>query len=393
MDQPRIYRLRRRYRYFYIGLGLFFALLAAGLGAWALSLAPGDDLRPWLLPMSAAWLLAGLLMMRVMQRFHYVLSDEAFERHGLFGVRRLFRDDIAGRRLIAGQHGPPITRLVSRSPRSPSISIHAQLETDAHLAAWLRSLPDADLEEQKQSLDEYLHREGGGSADEKRARLVAAHRTANTLNVLTAGLCAWAFFHPHPYELALGLVAALPILALVVAAWGGDAYSLNPRNNDVRAFLVLPLVGPGAVLLLRALFDVNLFDWRDGLWATLLVTSIFVALLWIFVRAERERKTSLFTLALLMTAYGYGVAALGNKVLDRSAPRVFPAQVLAMHVSSGKTTNYYLELAPWGPRASAEDVDAGRALYDRVRKGDTVCVYLYPGAFQMRWFEVWNCPD
>ena len=392
MEHRRVYRLRKRYRGFFFGLGLFLAVAATALFVWAMTLPAGDQVRQWIPAAAAGLFLIGAATLMTTQRFHYVLTHEAFERHGLFGVKRLLRDDIVGRRSILMQYGPPTTRLESRSPRSRHIDIHAQLDMDGHLRDWLESLPDYDRQERQQSLDDYLQRDDGRSTAEKTGRLQAAQRTAKVMTGLAVGVCLWAFFYPEPYALALGLATCLPLVALVIAAVGGDAYTLNPGRNEVRANLLGPLVYPGAALMMRAVFDVNLLHWRDGLWATLLLTTAFMALLWIFVRLERERRTSLLAVAFLMLAWGYGASAVGTKLLDTAEPEILPVQVLDKRVSSGKTTTYYLNLAAWGPRVEAEDVDAGRDLYDRVRKGDTVCVYLYPGVMRLSRFEVWTCP-
>jgi hypothetical protein len=127
-------------------------------------------------------------------------------------------------------------------------------------------------------------------------------------------------------------------------------------------------------------------------WATLGATAGFMVLAWVLVDGLRKERTSLLILAGLMSMYGYGVVAHGNRLLDRSDPDVFHVEVLDKRVSTGKSTSYYLELAPWGPRTESAEAEVDRDFHDRVRPGGTVCVYLWPGALKIRWFEVWECP-
>ena len=79
-------------------------------------------------------------------------------------------------------------------------------------------------------------------------------------------------------------------------------------------------------------------------------------------------------------------------VYRASEPVPYAAKVLGSRISTGKTTSYYLELGPWGPRKESEEVDVGREYYERGSHRKTVCVYLFRGAFGIRWFQVWDCP-
>jgi len=38
-------------------------------------------------------------------------------------------------------------------------------------------------------------------------------------------------------------------------------------------------------------------------------------------------------------------------------------------------------------------VDVGRDYYERAAHRETVCVYLFRGALDVRWYEVWDCPE
>jgi hypothetical protein len=284
-------------------------------------------------------------------------------------------------------------RLIPDSPRGKPLNIHAQLETDAHLQEWLAALPDCDRNEQQKSLDAYLQEDDGLSPEEKYGRLARAHRVSKILGGFAFALALWAVIYPHPYDLVVFALAFVPLGTRAIAAWGGAAYSLNPKHNDVRAQMVIPLVAPGGALMLRAVLDLKLFDWTDVLWATVAATAAFMLLAWFLVDSLRQERTSLLTLALLMLAYGYGGVAQANRLLDRSEPEVFEAQVLNKRVSNGKTTSYYLKLSPWGPRAESAEEDVDRDFHDRARLGDTVCVYLWAGGLKLRRYEVWECPS
>jgi hypothetical protein len=220
----------------------------------------------------------------------------------------------------------------------------------------------------------------------------AATRVAKVANGATLIICGWAWFHPHPYLLAVGLVAALPIMAVLVAASGKGAYSLEGRDNDVRASLTLPFFVPGLVLMTRALLDISVLDGARLSW---LAAGAAVICMLLVLWSDRElRKASWvgFILPLITMSYCYGAASVVNLHLDDSEPQVFATRVVDMRVSSGDPITRYLKVDPWGPVKEADELEVGKVLYERVRKGDRVCVYLFPGALRVRWLDVSNCP-
>jgi len=52
----------------------------------------------------------------------------------------------------------------------------------------------------------------------------------------------------------------------------------------------------------------------------------------------------------------------------------------------------YLKLGPWGPRKEAEEVEVDSNTYGLAAVGGQVCVYVFPGALGMRWYQAWSCP-
>jgi hypothetical protein len=75
-------------------------------------------------------------------------------------------------------------------------------------------------------------------------------------------------------------------------------------------------------------------------------------------------------------------------VYDKGATTFFATKVLGMHISSGKTTTYYLKLQAWGPVPTAEDVQVSSDYYRQVQPGQAVTVALRPGLLGVPWFTV-----
>jgi hypothetical protein len=99
--------------------------------------------------------------------------------------------------------------------------------------------------------------------------------------------------------------------------------------------------------------------------------------------------------ALLMFAglYGYGLIAGTDVVFDNSPADNYETAVVGGHVSHGRSTTYYLRLAPWGPVAYEDDVSVSYTVYHHAHLGESVCATLHKGSLRAPWFRVTNCED
>jgi hypothetical protein len=376
-------------------------VLAVGVaflgGAAALALLIGRSANPSaaavVVPTLPLVLLGGYLLLGGL-RSRVVLTANAIESYGAFTVQRLARSDIKGRRLLQLQYGQTAVELVPREPGAKPLKLsRSGMRSDAALEAWLNSIPDLDVQEAAAAQAELAaDPELGQTPEERVAHLARAKKFARTFNAATWAAAIWAFVYPQPYEAALLVVALLPWAAIVVAARGHGLYRLDARRNEVRPNLAIAMYVPGFALLLRAVEDVGVLDWKLALMYAVLATFI------IFLAAVRsdptllERRSLAIGLFCIMGSYGYGAVALGNSELDSAAGQDYRVQVLAMHYSSGsKSTTYYLTLAPWGPRTRPEDVSVARTLYRQTRPGAEVCVHQGPGAIGIGWYVVRAC--
>lgn len=113
-------------------------------------------------------------------------------------------------------------------------------------------------------------------------------------------------------------------------------------------------------------------------------------ILWTIPSAREKLGMAALTLALVL-AYGYGVCALGDAVLDRSSASTYTTTVYGKHVTSGRNRRPMFRLGPWGPRTTEDEVAVSWDVYRRTNVGDAVCVSLYPGALGIPWYRVGGC--
>jgi hypothetical protein len=94
---------------------------------------------------------------------------------------------------------------------------------------------------------------------------------------------------------------------------------------------------------------------------------------------------------LLTCIYGFGAGLELDALMDSAAPGIYPTNVLAKHMSHGKSNTYRLKLAPWGPMTYGNEVQVPVGLYRATQVGGTVCVYSGQGAFRVPWYQVRAC--
>jgi uncharacterized membrane protein YsdA (DUF1294 family) len=388
---PRTYRMRSGWRIFLVLLGTA-AIAGGGAGVWYFGTGhevrgPRDQLV--LVSVGIAFLALGLYLVLDTIASRVTLTVDAIEIHDLLPPRRIRRDEVAGRRVLRTQY----TNVLVLEPRRRDrrrIKLPLILDLDVAFVAWLDAIPDLDaLEEARSGAEVLAAREPGRTEEEQLARIARARRLARWGTVVATAAALWGWFLPRPYPLAMAILAVLPWGAVLAAARSRGVIALDERRNEARPNLAIPLFLPGAVLLLRALLDVQLLEGGTALAATVIASTVLTAAALAADAGLRRRPWMILVLFVLLGGWGYGAPVEANVLLDRSQPEVFETTVLAKHVQRGKGwTTYELELGPWGPRRQPEGAAVPRKIYDAVEPGDAVRVRVKPGALGMPWLTV-----
>lgn len=218
---------------------------------------------------------------------------------------------------------------------------------------------------------------------------------ARALILATWVTAFWAYFFPHPRALALGLLAAMPWVAIVLCRRYGHSFTLamdKPDKFAAQDDLTQLVLLPGAALALRALWDVKLAEWTS-----LLIPAIIGGLLMAACAAWaapilRERLPNLLVAFFVMALYAGGGIALLDAGMDAAQPEEFQVKVLAKRQTTGKYAANYLTIMPWGPRTESGDVPVSCELYRRTAIGQTVSIQLYPGWVGLPWYTVGDKP-
>jgi hypothetical protein len=390
---PRTYRMSRRQFVLLLSLGAI--LLAVGLFlAWQIG-SSQDAVKRQVLRIVLVLFFTGLGLYQIgdVLRYRVTLRADSIELTNLFGKRRLARADIGSRRIEDRDRSISKLVLIPNRKSLRRLKIPLVLTPDSAFEGWIADIPDSEVEELVKHAQEMLEDGAlGASPGQRLDNIKKRQKTALVATLITLALGVYGLFDPHPYPLVLFMLALFPWAAMLLTAHWRRAYGIT-GDNEFHPHLMVPLLLPGCVLGLRAVFDVH--DLND--WSLLLPTLAIAATMSLcagLALGARGRTRWLYLLVLmpLMAFYGYGSVALANAKLDPATSQVFQTTVQNRSVQvTARHTDWNLQLAPWGPRSEAVNTPVSHALFEDTKVGDQVCVALHPGALGIPWFEVATC--
>jgi hypothetical protein len=213
---------------------------------------------------------------------------------------------------------------------------------------------------------------------------------AKTLNGLAFLVLIWAIIKPEPYHYLVWTLVLLPIVTLGFIRHFDGALKLDERKTNASALpnvaiaFLLPCIG----LALRAVIDFKILGW-DNFWLPFATVSLSFFLLILYCAKDiRKMIGTALLLVIFCAVYGYATVISLNGILDQSPPTIYKASVIKKRISSGKHTSYYLRLSPWGPVKGEEEVDVGKAVYEKHPVGTGVEVIAKNGRLGIPWFLV-----
>ena len=391
-NYPRTYRVSRGYAVF---LGLCGGLLALGgcVGCWYVASTPEfrGARAAFLTLLCLAFAFLGAYLIVLIVRMSVTLCADAIVLKECFTARTLLRKDIAGRRIIPTQYVSTLV-LVPRARGAKKLKLARTWQTDPAFDAWFTGIPDLDTEElAKSQADLDIDPDLGFKSEARRVHVRNAKKIARFLNIAAWISLAWGFLVPNPNPLVILVLAALPLVAVGLWVRSKGIYQIEGRRNDARSSLAIVFLLPGLALTIRALQDFHMLRWKPVLSAAILLA---IALTLVIAYADEKLRRSwpaLLPFFFFGMFYAYGFLAHADALLDRSDPQTFEVAVVGKHISSGKSTSYYLHLDHWGEETGVTKASVPRSLYTSTAIGDTVCVHLHAGALGMPWYVVIKC--
>jgi len=388
---PRTYKPSTGYVLF---LGTASGLCAAGGIAGMIYFGTGHEVKGprdefMLVGLSALFLLLGLFLIASVLTSRLIVSADSIELKYLASSKLLRRSDIAGYRILPTQY---ISTLVfqPKTAERKKLKIPLYFRTDAAFGEWFIDIPNLDHEDLGQSMAELeavVARDTPG-IDATEERIAAGYRTVKTLNWAAGLASVWAWIYPNPYPLAMLAAGVLPLIAIVLLARSHGLYQIEGRRNDARPSLAGVFIFPSCALAYRAIQDLHFLQWKPLLFATLALAAILTIFLAQSDSHFHNRAVAAISLFFVGSMYCFGAVAHFDVLADRSAPVIYQTQVLGKHADNGRTTTYYLRVAPWGPLQDAQEIAVPLALYRIIKPGQPVDIHLFSGSLHLPWYSV-----
>ncbi|HET6931488.1 MAG TPA: hypothetical protein VFI45_14280 [Candidatus Acidoferrum sp.] len=388
---PRTYKPSAGYLLF---LGTIGFLCAAGGSAGMYYFGTGHEMTTMssqvaLVVLCFCFLLLGIYLLAAVLTSRLILGPDFFEVKDFLSSKLLRRSDIAGYRILPTQYFSTLVFQPKAAERK-KLKIPLYFRTDKAFREWfigIANLDSEDLGKSMAELEAVVARDAPG-ADATEERIAAAYRTVKILNWGAGIASVWAWLYPNPYPLAILAAGAFPIISIVLLARSHGIYQIEGRRNDARPSLAGVFIFPSCILAFRAIQDLHFLEWKP----LLLTTFALAAVLTVFLLQSdphfHNRAVVAISMFFVGTMFCYGAIAQFDVLADRSAPATYQAQVLSKRADNGRTTTYYLQVAPWGPRHDSDEIAVPRSLYAAIAPGQSVSIHLYSGALHLPWFSV-----
>lgn len=338
--------------------------------------------------LSFLFFLLGSYLLTFVVTSKVILRSDSIELKDILTSRALQRTDIAGRRMVPTRYNSTLV-LVPHLTDQKKLRIPLYVEIDPAFQDWLNTIPDLDAEDLAKSESEIeMESDVGLSPEARSERFRNARKASTALNWIAGVASVWGWLFPRPYEVAIAVLALIPISVIALLMSSKGLFQIEGRRNDARPSLATPFIFPGAVLALRAIEDLHFLEWPTMLLATALL-SVIVGM--VAIQADHgihNRMAAILPVVLFAAMYCYGLIAQLDVLLDRSRPTTYHPLVVEKRASHGKSgTTYYLQVDPWGPRRDTSEIVVRRSAYDSVSPGQTVTIDLFPGALKFPWYS------
>jgi hypothetical protein len=319
----------------------------------------------------------------------FIIEKDSLSQKSLFWTRTLSFTEIKGYRTVNNY-----TNIFPTDFNKKAIQVSPYLEHSDQIVNWIcDNFIELDsheaIEEEQQILE---NDEFGIGSQAREYKLNEARKIAKYIN-FTGGLtCVWLWFYPRPYLLSLSVGMIIPALAFISLYVYRGLIRFDEKKNSAHPSIIYGFILPSAGLLIRAVMDYEILEFKS-LWIAISISTITLTLLLIIGTKEIKFKNFIdyfttFSLAGFVLCYSFGTYVISNCLFDKTEPEIFKSEVTDKEISSGKSTSYYLTLKPWGPRTETERVSVAKDDYEATDKGDTVDIYLRQGLLKTPWFYV-----
>ena len=382
---PRVYRFKGWTLLFWVSLELAIIALGAATVLFAGMMFKTAAVVGW--GVGGFLIALGGVALLSSSRGKLVLFADRCEYTGVLGTRIVRTSDVKETRNVKREYGHLVVTMVLKNGRKVTISDFGHL--DDPLTEWIDGFPNAELVAQNVRAEALLANPAFGSNPTEREHHINTDvGLINFIGWPCYGLVLWGMIWPHPYQICLPVLLTLPVLGLLATFASRGRWTMLESETSGRLSIGIRLfIGPAMVVALRAFLDDDVVDW-----VLPAVCGVAAGVCLMGLNSLIERRLSwagAVGFIVLWSAFAWGALLYVDTTLDPSPGHAFAVRVLAKSEGQHMDT---LTVTAWGSRASGNDVNVAGAFSRKVHKGDTVCIYVYPGRLNWPWYATDVCP-
>jgi len=371
---------------------VLFMLLSVAMigGGFAVSIVAAKSGRAVEVIMPIFFIGMGLYLAAYALRSRVVIDGTRIEVRDAFRDRAADLSEIEGFRTISSRNGR-YTQLCLKEGRG-KVTISQSFDTDDDYRAWFQQLTDLDARDRDMLLDEISRDSQLGSTPEERLNALKQAKTISIAIIAAAVAAAvgLSFGASDLHLLSAVVLALVPVVEILLMQRSPLLYTVFKKKADPRAELSIALIiaGFGLFLGVRNLHFVSM--------QPILLMAVPVALVYIasFFNSARKNSSpigSLYGLLVFSALYSYPLVVLADTLLDAAKPDSYTVPVIGKHMVHGRSTTYYLDLAPWGPLQNPNKISVSSSFYRDAEPGDQICLDLHPGRLHAPWYQRVDC--
>ena len=300
--------------------------------------------------------------------------------------------DIEGFRTLTARNASYIKLYLKDGLRR--ITISNSFATDDDFRAWLGQIPDLDQRDREQILAEISQQQDLGATPEERLAALSTAKSTNIAIIVVAIVSA--LFLNVADNMALIQITSAILLALAPAAAfllisrAPLLYAIFKRKSDPRNEISFSLIVAGIGFFVRNR-NVHMVSMKPLELVVALVAIVYFAAFFRYILNSSSPIGAFMGLLAFVLLYSFAMPVTANTLDDPSPVTHYSAPILRKHISSGKSTTYYLDLGPWGPIQNRNSLSVPRSTYNSFAVGDQVCLAVRAGRLNAPWYERVDC--
>lgn len=239
---------------------------------------------------------------------------------------------------------------------------------------------------------EFVNGEHGNLTQEERnAKLKKATMITKIITVVAVAAGIWYLFFPDPYSISTGVNIALSLLSIIMLKISDGWIHFDQKRGSKYPTILSPFIISSAALCLGSLKRYDLYEFKSGLflilafWAGITVL-FFLCQSEIKIHAEK-RLVQICCTVFLFAFFAIGASIAVNCEYDYSEPNIYFATVKDKSIHGGKSTTYYLTVAPWiDGKTEKKKISVSKREYDKAEDGQMIAIGLQKGLFNVPWY-------